>query len=491
MAAAAVSCLIAGAALGYFVPGYILVEESYIPPVHIIGDVSAIVKVDKETLDRYEVKSEYTGDTRALSLEEIVFQAGPVSPAFDLYIIAAGGRTAMLSGDQLKDSYIAFGSSNGWEAINPNHPVSSNIKDIEEIVIVSGGGDGDFGLNIITMEENISQITPGSAYLESSKSLEFGGSSYKEGRDERFGTSVFREKHIIELEELTSIQPEAVVLMGSRGEYVFLKNSGSMSFEIDGNRFLYNGETAEDSIDDLKGIVLDPAAASIMDVYYDAASLIENGTDVLVIITDGMGYHQYEYAVENGYAPFMASAGRADMALSVYRPVTNAGLAAIFTGRPPSENGIYSRKQRIPETPTIWGKMLDEGLEGLLIEGDIQIIKTEVEAILNSDRDSDSTIDDEIFQAALQGLGSGADLMAVHFHSIDDSGHESGDLSEDTFERIREVDSYIRQLAEGWQGKIIIISDHGMHSTAGGGDHGQFRYEDVVVPYIMIDGGGL
>ena len=122
---------------------------------------------------------------------------------------------------------------------------------------------------------------------------------------------------------------------------------------------------------------------------------------------------------------------------------------------------------------------------------DIQIIKTEIEASLNSDRNSDGTIDDEIFEAALDNLDSDAALITVHFHSIDDSGHDTGDLPQETMERIRVIDTYIEELVSGWQGKVIITSDHGMHPISGGGNHGEFRYEDMVVPYLIINGGKL
>jgi hypothetical protein len=36
---------------------------------------------------------------------------------------------------------------------------------------------------------------------------------------------------------------------------------------------------------------------------------------------------------------------------------------------------------------------------------------------------------------------------------------------------------------------VIITSDHGMHSTDTGGYHGVFRYEDMIVPYIITEGG--
>ena len=36
---------------------------------------------------------------------------------------------------------------------------------------------------------------------------------------------------------------------------------------------------------------------------------------------------------------------------------------------------------------------------------------------------------------------------------------------------------------------IIIAADHGMHSVGNEGNHGDFRFEDLIVPYVMIEGG--
>jgi len=56
-------------------------------------------------------------------------------------------------------------------------------------------------------------------------------------------------------------------------------------------------------------------------------------------------------------------------------------------------------------------------------------------------------------------------------------------------ERVKTIDSYIEQLVLNWDGKVIITSDHGMHSTGESGSHGELRVEDMVVPYIVINGG--
>ena len=208
----------------------------------------------------------------------------------------------------------------------------------------------------------------------------------------------------------------------------------------------------------------------------------------MLIITDGLGYHQYEYAVSNGHAPFIASQEKVKRALSVYKPVSNTGLAAMFTGKSPEDNGIYSRKQREPLVPTIFGELLGTGMKAIFIEGDIQILKLEIESILNTDKNSNGTIDDEIFDAAMSNLDQDNLFFAAHFHSIDDAAHNSGVFSDEAMEKVETIDSYIEQLSSKWQGKIIVTSDHGMHDTDEGGNHGEFRFEDMIVPYNIFDG---
>ena len=79
-------------------------------------------------------------------------------------------------------------------------------------------------------------------------------------------------------------------------------------------------------------------------------------------------------------------------------------------------------------------------------------------------------------------------MLLVHFHSIDDAGHSYGDISPKTLGQIKIVDGYVRELVEDWSGKVIIVADHGMHAEGDAGGHGQFRYEDLIVPYITAEG---
>jgi len=125
----------------------------------------------------------------------------------------------------------------------------------------------------------------------------------------------------------------------------------------------------------------------------------------MLIILDGLGYHQYRYAVDNGYIDFMDEAISVKPAVSVFRPVTNAGLAAMFTGKSPSYSGIHDRDRRESLIPTIFAAVIKDNKKAVYVEGDIQIIKTEIEAELNTDRDRDGDRDDDILEYSIKQYG--------------------------------------------------------------------------------------
>lgn len=219
-----------------------------------------------------------------------------------------------------------------------------------------------------------------------------------------------------------------------------------------------------------------------MDVYYDTAYYLENNEDVLFIFIDGLSYHQYEYALENNLIPFLSTKDKAKEAAIIYRPVTNAGFVAMITGKPPIENVVYSRKQREIKVDSIFKFANDLNKKSILVEGDIGILDTEIPPTLNIDQDGDGYTDNEVFACAMDAVNDDYDFVFVYFHGVDGAGHTYGDLAEETMDKITEKDEYISKLVLNWKGKVIITADHGMHSTKKGGNHGEFRYEDMIVP---------
>lgn len=499
-----------GVAGGYFLFN-ITGNGGFIPSLNVNGDLNNALTInDLDFSDKWQTLDYNGKKINVVKLGDLLNLAEPLSQNNIIYFIGEDGRASAIYADsqeQIEESYISFNGENGWEVINLAYPINSNIKRINEIVVVMKENKTDFGLNIISPLKNLINITPGQAGLITRKYFEDAGTSSKSGNGNNFESTVFSVRQTFNLNdifaalnssELSSAWVESgyladmdefqdkIILYGSRGQYMFTDTAGY--FELTHNSINYVDPVLDETIENVKGVILDPPAASIMDVYYDTTGLISQDKKVMLIITDGFGYHQYRYAIENGYAPYLSSISPAEMATSVYEPVSNSGLAAMFTGKPGSESGVYTRKTREPQIPTIFGYLLEKGKKARLIEGDIQIIKLETDMELHTDLNSSGTIDDEIMEAALSAISSNEfDFIAVHFHSIDDTGHDYGDISKETMETIREIDSYIKKLASTWTGKIIITSDHGMHATDEGGSHGELRFEDMIVPYIIFD----
>ena len=82
----------------------------------------------------------------------------------------------------------------------------------------------------------------------------------------------------------------------------------------------------------------------------------------------------------------------------------------------------------------------------------------------------------------------------IHLHGIDDVSHKYGPNSEETLFKIAQTDEWAGELFARWDGKIIVIADHGQHETAEGsgdseyadyaGTHGAFLASDILVPLL-------
>jgi len=516
----------AGFVAGFF-RGAAYTEKFLFPVLKVTGDIKRPAIVDNPAFlsgeaELAEEKIIYNQkNIKVFKLEEIIKFHEPFSQYFNIYITGHDGKTARMYSEQIKDCYLGFSYRNGWEAINPGQAEITGIKGIEEIIIVSDRDTEkiyNYGLNIISTEENLFSITPGEARLKSCAFFDVTQDSHGEGESkldgdpvsgsERTGSSSYVKRNILTIQDIMESfyyaeqNPEEIrksinsffdggnfVIMSERGHYLFSEGPGY--FEVGYNKFNYIEGDNENIIEDVRGIMLNPVESNITDVYRDSLNYLEQGRAVLFIITDGFGYHQFLKTREDGFMPFMGSLESSGgvilkQALSMYRPVTNTGLAAMLTGKTPAENGIYSGDQRELMVPSIFKELQEMEKSSIFIEGDVKIIKTEIDPVLNTDENKDGSIDDEIFESAMASMEGNYDFMAVHFHSIDDNGHNCGDISEATFEAVKMVDSFIEKLVEKWDGVIIITSDHGMHPDDTGGSHGQFRYEDLVVPYILI-----
>lgn len=475
--------------IGIFV-GRITIDASkevsaYIPDMKIIGDVNEVIGINNFKSNESDENKYFE---KAIPLIELVEMAEPVVEEYDVLLVGEDGLFAQLKGENLDDCSIKFSQDNGWESITENHPINSRIKRIKEIVVVSRENTWDYGLNIINSRENVLNITPGQFYLKETTLYPYlDGKSSKKAGGKDYDVRLYKQKKLLSIKDVTGEDKKNLLMMGENGAYEILSNEGYL--ELMGNKINYVVPNDRIQIQGIKGIMMDMPPDSIMNTYYDALHYIENDDDVMIVFLDGFAYRQYAYAISKNYIPFLETLDKPKMATSVYKPVTNAGFAAMITGKPPHINGVYDRSYKDLKTESIFGAVKNMGKKAVLVEGDIKILNTEIEPILNIDKNENGTRDDEIFNSALEEIKKDPNLILVHFHSIDDMGHEHGDLAKETMETINTIDGYVNKLAASWKGKIIITADHGMHKTSDGGEHGMFRYEDLIVPYFVLEGG--
>ena len=239
------------------------------------------------------------------------------------------------------------------------------------------------------------------------------------------------------------------------------------------------------------GVVVDPPAATITDVYRLARQKLADGGKTLVIYLDGFGYDRYLAAAEAGLIPEMSTL-EAREALTVYPTITPVTYAAMVSGQDPNGTGVHDRSRHRLDCPNIFEWAEEKGLSTSLIEGNLQILALTRNAALNVDVDGDGLTDDEVLAAVQDRLAQGQpDFMLVHLHGIDDIAHDTGPHSEATRRVVAEQDSMVGELLERWQGRVIVVADHGQHAAedaatgAVTGEHGDFRSEDLFIPILV------
>ena len=460
--------------------------------LEVVGDVREPLVLRELDEDAFLIETVHLrdGTVRAVSLEDLLRKAVPRSDDFDLLLVGDDGRTALLRGGDLSGIRVALGEQYGWEAVNGGHPASSRVKTLREIVIIARDLSPGEGIGLIDTDSNLLRLSAGELHREGySVVMRQAGSSGVAGDDEALAVRLFDRERIVDLEGF--VDPSALdlaLVIGDRGEVQLLRGDGR--FLLDRNRLSY-AEGEDVLIEEVRGLVLDPPDRMITDVYHDAQHLLQEEQPVLLLLLDGLGYHQYVQAAEGGHAPFLRSLPQPEKALAAYPPVTPVNFAAALTGVTPDESGVTRRGIRTAEVPTLFDLSLQLGRKATAILGSIGVIGLEIDPVLCVDRNRDGSTDDEIRDAALARFPGDYDLILVHFKDIDRAGHDHGEQAAETLEQITRIDGYVGELVRAWDGQVIIFSDHGMHSTGEGGDHGVFRVEDMIIPYWTFDGGRI
>jgi len=453
----------------------------------ISGDVDSWLDVDEIWNELNKSSFEFAGDrNKGVEMQSLIELCGTEGD-YDVYIKASDGFMVKLDGETITDTYILYSNKLGFCYISEKHPVNSRVKFINEIIVKRNYGENEIpnlGIHVLTQSGDI-HVSIGELLIGGYEII-----AYEDGVSclDEVSIEVMKQKKVVRLASLVDEEIDSILLMDEEGSnrYVYADN---FFIEIDYNRInLFTNDKSE-YYRNVEGIIVNPPATSVMNAYYDSKNYLENDEKVMLIFVDGLSYSQYENINENYTGLFLSNADEVKKATTVFKPVTNSGFAAMITGEPPIENGILNRDYREVKVDTIFDLIKDMGKASLLVEGEVKILNTNSELILNIDSNNDGYTDDEVYASAINIMNNGYDYILIHFHGVDDAGHDFGPYGEQTFDKIKEIDRYIKELVSSWDGKVIIVSDHGMHNFLGCGDHGEFRSDDMFVPYMILSGG--
>lgn len=219
----------------------------------------------------------------------------------------------------------------------------------------------------------------------------------------------------------------------------------------------------------------------------------EAADHVLLLFLDGFGYLRYQESLEEGLIPVLGQLEPPLVGLTTYPPITTISSASLLTGTEPPIHGVQTRGIRTTDQETLFDVAQAAGLRVVAVEGEALAFNLRsADLELSGDRDGNGATDDNVLANALAVLESGMpDLLYVHFHGIDDRGHDLGPGASAEEEKISEVDAAAGQIMEALPpGTLVIIfADHGMHQVEEDGrlgNHGHLIPRDMLIPIWIV-----
>ena len=190
--------------LGYLLENILSDNSTYVPELNIIGDItnSISLKADTKllTFEKFALNSKHK---KFIKLTEILELTKLISESNNIYFISFDGVASKINSSSVKSSYITFSEKNGWENINIDHPKSGNIKDLQNILVVSTTNLLSQVFNIILPDSNIVSFSLGQLYLSGlHNKLIFAGKSSMQKLNTVNEVSVFSMKNIFYLDDI-------------------------------------------------------------------------------------------------------------------------------------------------------------------------------------------------------------------------------------------------------------------------------------------------
>lgn len=434
----------------------------YIPPLRVTGDVEKVVTLNNIQDMGQPAHITYQGtEYQAFKLSGLIDKAQPAGSSREIYYVTADGFVAAIPAQTTEDCYITYSAVNGWEAINLQHPLSSNAKLLQEIIVVAAAG-GSSGLDFVVLDQEkvLWQTTPGSlAVRPLTEYLRLEGKAEVVKTGKVYESTVYSRLQVFKLTDFVSLgNPDRFWVMGANGQARLMDGQGY--FQVKDNYLNYFLPETKESVEKVRGVIVNPPAVSVTDIYYDVRHYLENGQKVLLVIMDGLTYESWQKTKAAGLAPFLAGRGPAARAVGVYPAQAETAFAAMLTGQEPAATRLVTGKNT---APSIFGVANELQRKTLWLEGGSPNLQTEIAATPVGDENNNGSTGDELWTRALASLKGDYGLIVVHCPDM---------------KSITETDKFLAESAAEWQGKIIITGNQ----KPGSGE--EFSVDSMFVPYF-------
>lgn len=442
------------------------------PILTITGDVTEAVEInDYSDLEQSKIQIE-DNSIDAVKLSDILNKSTLTGNNIQVLIESYDGVSALLNFNDIQNTYVYIDTDKHWCVYTEDLPIQSRIKYIEKIVVITNELEHrQKCFRIINGFEDY-EFSYGQLYLEDAiETTVHEGEATLNGKT----IGVYKKRKLIPLKNYYQSADTCIGYFAD-GSQVEIDPKGYLLHR--GNSVDYIDKDRKTPINDIIGVWFDYDEKG---VEYVGNYVISNPDEkIMVIEIDGYGYTAHKK-----FTPDFLSSLNVEPMRTVMPSISNVALASIITGKLPNETGIKIRGDRELNIGDVFSKRK----KPVVIEGNTMLITMSTEQTLSIDTNNSGSNDDEVYDNSIESLKTNPDLIYIHFHGFDDVAHTYGPYSEQAHEKIIEIDGYIKNLVESFDGTVLIVSDHGQHEReyeGKKGNHGEFIYEDMVVPFFTV-----
>ena len=382
-----------------------------------------------------------------------------------LFIVTKDRTAVEISTEFIEDLKFITDEKNVWHSYSNTLPRTTNLKDIDFIAVDSAYNK--YNLAFFTGNDIEEHLSP---YQKIKKEFIIEGSSKL---NNKFITKYTKDKsyNYSELNKTNTTAKDTLLIVYKSGKEEFIVHQKLL------NDLHFNNThwSLNHSPTDTLTIIWDKYPRDSIKDIYSKLKQIKKSNPILCIFVDGLGYNVLENAKAHDKAGYFIEFCFSP-ARTIYPPRTKYVYFSV--GNP------YNLNESKHEHKSIFSQLNLQKV--FIVEEEKTYYPSKYPIILNTDKNNNGTMDDEIYNSALEIINKGKanpedkpELLFVHFHSIDDTAHEYGPYSMQTLNQVEVVSDKVKNLVKYWEGDFIIFSDHGLHSTENGGTHGINKIEDM------------